>query len=292
MASFKGSSTGLLAFAVVLFVMPLGHAAMILMEHLLGRGLYLYVAAGALGFLGVGLLYLGVRMEGDTGPTWMGFTGGVLVWTGWVEFAFILFAEHLSIPPLVVQGEVVTKPEYLVMTSSVGLFGALLPYYLFSNQTRCHFFQWWQRTLRLGIKPVPQGQGRQVALITFLETIFVLWAFYLLLLIVYDDGFFGDRHPVTYMVFFGSLIWSLYLFIRLLKRKKMGAAIRYAIPTVVIFWNAVEILGRWEFYSEIWTDPLNNWLEMVLILLAFVTAVLLANYTSHERVEVASDYPG
>ena len=32
----------------------------------------------------------------------------------------------------------------------------------------------------------------------------------------------------------------------------IGHAIRYAIPTVIILWNVVEIPGKWNFYTEPW----------------------------------------
>ncbi|OWR78128.1 hypothetical protein SJDPG11_01170 [Porphyromonas gingivalis SJD11] len=59
--------------------------------------------------------------------------------------------------------------------------------------------------------------------------------------------YWGDRHPVAYVVAFGSLFCALYLFARLIRYKRTGSAIRYAVPTVIIFWNFVEILRRASF---------------------------------------------
>lgn len=267
--------TGLSAFLVVLFVMPLGHALMILMEHLLGHG-FLFTGAIILGMAGVILVFTGARSSSETTGTWLGFFGGILVWTGWVEFSYVFFAQHLSIDPLIKNGEVATKPEYLLMTSSVGLLLATLLYFLFNGRTRCHFFVWVQERLHLGIKAQPAGAERDYSIITFMETTFILWFFYILLLLVYDDRILGDRHPATYIVLVGSLIWSIYLFVRLMKIRRMAPAIRYAIPTVIIFWNAVEILARWEFFKEIWVHPMHYAGEMGLILLAFIFATWLA----------------
>ncbi len=111
----------------------------------------------------------------------------------------------------------------------------------------------------------------------------MLWFFYIVLLLVYDKTLLGDRHPVTYALFAGSLIWSLYLFIRLIKFSKMAMAVRYAIPTVIIFWNAVEILGRWNFFKEIWIEPMNYALEMGLIFFAFVIVTLLTLFTPKKQ---------
>jgi len=88
----------------------------------------------------------------------------------------------------------------------------------------------------------------------------------------------GDKHPVAYFVAFGSLFWSLILIWRLLKINNMAYAIRYAIPTVVIFWNFVELLGRWDMFKEIWVEPHKYWLEMGLILVTFIGLILFSLY--------------
>ena len=51
--------TGILSFLIVLFTMPLGHAAMILMEKMLGHNL-LYPAAFGLGVVGLIMLLIGI----------------------------------------------------------------------------------------------------------------------------------------------------------------------------------------------------------------------------------------
>jgi len=193
-----------------------------------------------------------------------------------VEFGFVWAARHVGVPPLVENGEIVTKPEYLIMPSSIGLLFATMLYFLFNGQTRCHFFFWLQRKLKLKITRTTSGTRRNFAIITAMETFYIMWFFYILLLIVYNKNILGDRHPATYAVFVGSLTWSLFLFFRLLKYQKIAPAIRYAIPTVVIFWNAVEILGRWDFFKEIWIEPMNYMLEMGLILLAFIVVSVAA----------------
>ena len=47
-----------------------------------------------------------------------------------------------------------------------------------------------------------------------------------------------------------------------------------AIPTVIVFWVPVEILGRLNFFNEFWVEPQKHVMEMSFILLAFL--VLLA----------------
>ncbi len=265
----KKPFVGILAFIVVLFTMPLGHAAMILIERVFGHS-YQFPGATALGLIGAIFVWLGSRTEKETPATWYGLFGGLLLWTGWVEFSFVWSAQHLGVQPLIENGEIVTKPEYLIMPSSIGLLLASMLYFLFNGSTGCRFFRWAQKTFRLRIHRAKGLVRRNYSIVTAMETIYILWFFYLVLLLVYDKGILGDRHPVTYLVFTGSLIWSLFLMVRLIKIVKIAPAVRYAIPTVIIFWNAVEILGRWGFFEEIWIKPMDYALEMGIILVAFV----------------------
>ena len=120
---------------------------------------------------------------------------------------------------------------------------------------------------------------------TAIELIMILWTFYIILLIVYYSSIFGDKHPVTYIIAFGSLLWSAYLFMKLLRIKKLGFAIRYAIPTVIIFWNFVEILGRWNLYKEIWVHPLQYWFEMLLVTIIFIALVIISSYERIRQIQ-------
>ncbi len=276
---------GLLAFVVVLLTMPLGHTVMILMEKLFGHN-HQYTAATLMGLGGMILLFLGSKMDKETTATWLGFFAGLFIWTGWVEFSFVFYANHLGVPPLMENSEVVTKPEYLIMPSSIGVLLGTLLFFFFNKETRCHFFKWFHRNFNMKIGKPASGKKRNFATITAMETIYVTWFFYIVLLLVYDKALFGDRHAVTYGVFYGSLVWSLYLFVRLVKFKKIAPAVRYAIPTVIIFWNAVEILGRWQFFDEIWVQPEKYALEMGLIFLAFVGVSLLTILTPEREKTV------
>lgn len=271
--------TGILSFIIVLFMMPLGHAAMILMEKILGHNL-LYQAALLLGAIGVGLLLSGIYSKKEITATFAGLFGGMLVWTGWVEFAYVYYANRYGVQPLIENGEVVTKPEYLIMPSSVGFWAIIMLFYIFSIKSNCVLFTWIQEKLHYGMakkavsdaQPVSRLQPvvRNHAMTTFMEMNIIMWTCYIVLLFVYDERFFGDHHPVTSIIAFGSLAWSIYLFVKLLKIKKLGYAIRYAIPTVIIFWTFVEIMGRWDMLKEIWIEPSHYWMEMTVMLVAFI----------------------
>ena len=95
----KSILVGSLSFFIVLFTMPLGHALMILMEHLLTHQ-QLYYSAFAMGAVGLVLTIVGVFANGDTRQTLFGMFGALLFWTGWIEFGYVYFAHRLDVQPL------------------------------------------------------------------------------------------------------------------------------------------------------------------------------------------------
>ena len=106
--------------------------------------------------------------------------------------------------------------------------------------------------------------------------IMIMWGSYLLLMFCYDDVFLGVNHPVTIFVGVGCLVGSFFIFAKQLHIASWGANIRMAIATVVVFWTPVEILGRMDFFSEIWVAPMEHKTEMISILVAFaILAVYL-----------------
>lgn len=60
------------------------------------------------------------------------------------------------------------------------------------------------------------------------------------------------------------------MFKRQLYLGSWGANIRMAIATVIIFWTPVEILGRMNFFTEIWVEPEHYIPQMVTILVVFI----------------------
>ncbi|MDP2721157.1 MAG: hypothetical protein Q8O72_00250 [Bacteroidales bacterium] len=274
--------TGILAFIVVLITMPLGHATMIAMDALLGHQ-YIYLAAGMLGFTGLFLAIWGVVLNKQVPSTFLGLFAGLFIWTGWIEFSFVYFSRRYEVAPLLENGVVVTKPEYLLMPSSIGFLSVILIYYLLSSKSGCQFFSWFQQKLNISRFIQLRPSRHPIAITTMMEVIVILWTFYLLLLFVYDSTFFGDRHLATYVVAFGSLLWSGILVVRLLRINSIAYAIRYAIPTVIIFWNFVEILGRWNLLKEIWIEPMNYPLEMTVFFGVMVLLILYATMGSKQQ---------
>lgn len=283
---YRPPFVGLLAFVIVFVVQALGHTVMIAMENIFGEQ-YVLQSAFGLGLFGAVLLFLGMRTANEVSATWLGFWAGTLIWTGWVEFAFVWSAHSLGVPDLMdptMPGEIATKAEYLVMMSSIGVLFATLVYFVMNKETKCNMFLWLQRNagLRTG-KPNPDHE-RNFASITALETIYVTWFCYLALLFMYDEKILGDRHPVTYGLFFLNVIWSVYLFQRLMKFWKVTTAIRYGIPTAIICWNTVEIAGRWNLFTSVWEKPAEYGLEMGLIAVGVAIAAFLAVRTpAHQK---------
>lgn len=280
----KKPFAGITAFVMVLLTMPLGHAAMILMEK--GLGLEnVYFTAVLLGCIGTVLLLSGLNTANALIATLLGMFAALFVWAGWIEFAFSYYANRTGVEPLMQNGEIVTKAEYLIMPSSLGFFAVIMLYYLFGVRTGCRFFLWLQRTFKIDKMIELARSSRNTAMVTFMEFIMLLWGFYMVLLLAYDQNFAGDRHPVTYFIAFASALWSFILFVKLIKISQLAYAIRYAIPTVIIFWNFVEILGRWNVFTEIWIEPSNYLLEiilMVIVLLVLTVSVLFGEKNVQE----------
>lgn len=286
---YRPPFVGLVAFVIVFVVQGIGHTVMIMMENVFGEE-YVYQSAAALGAVGALMLWYGMKHSGEVAATWLGFWAGTLLWTGWVEFAFVWNANFLGVPDLMdqyVAGEIATKAEYLVMMSSVGVLAATMCYFVLNPETKCNMFVWMQRNLKLRTGRPSRGYQRNFAAITCLETIYVIWFCYVALLFIYDESILGDRHPVTYGLFFANTVWAVYLLQRLVRFWKVTTAIRYGIPTAIIAWNSVEIAGRWHLYTEFWEKPSEFALEMGLITGAIVVAALLVIRTpQHKKAEL------
>ncbi|MBQ7984358.1 MAG: hypothetical protein IJ250_01835 [Bacteroidales bacterium] len=282
-----------LSFLLVLFLMPLGHAAMILMEKFMDPAV-LHFCAFMLGAVGVVITVAGIFIKGDTKQTLAGLIGGLLFWTGWVEFLLMYYARRFQTMCELENGQlmdfnqavaqnmdIATKPEYLILPSTFGFWAMFMLFYLFCIPTGCNFINWCQRVLfgskkqKIVAKPIV----RHTSLVTFLEFNMIIWTSYLLLMFLYDDNFFGERHWFTLSVGVACLVGAFFIFKKQLHLSSWGANIRMAIATVIVFWTPVEILGRLNFFKEIWVHPEQYKQEMITILLAFiaVAAIVIMN---------------
>ena len=259
------------SFFLVLFAMPLGHALMTIMDKFMSEDT-VHVAGFILGLVGLVMVIMGVFAKGDTRQTLWGLFGGLLFWTGWVEFLFLYYARRYGVPPEIENNVVVTKPEYLIMPASFGMWMMTMVMYVFSTKNGCDFITWIQKVCFRDKRKVivTQPMTRHTSIVTFMEINMMLWAFYLLLMFCYDKRFLGDHHPVTFLVGLACFIGSVFMFKRELKLAAWGSNIRMAIATVIIFWTPVEILGRINFFREFWVEPEKYSFQMMAILLLFL----------------------
>lgn len=274
------------SFLFVLFMMPLGHALMIIMEHTMSESA-LHYSAFAMGAVGMVMVVIGVFANGDTRQTLWGLFGGLLFWTGWVEFLFMYFANRFGTQPQLdpATGQVVTRPEYLIMPASFGFWMMVMVLYIFSTKNGCNFINWWQRLIlgkrkkEIAVRPMT----RHASIVTFMELMMILWGSYLLLMFCYDDRFLGDHHPVTLLIGVACFIGSFFIFAKQLRIPSWGANIRMAIATVIVFWTPVEIMGRMNLFKEIWIAPMQHKTEMIIILATFAMLGIYLWYKSAHK---------
>lgn len=272
------------SFLLVLCTMPLGHAMMIIMENTMTPAA-VHCSAFCMGLAGLLLVIGGVFVKGDTRQTVCGLIGGLLFWTGWVEFLFQYYATRWGTQPEMENGEVVTRPEYLILPASFGMWMMVMTLYIFSTKNGCNFINWWQRMILRSHKNeiAARPMTHHTSIVTFMELNMILWASYLLLIFCYDKNFLGDRHPITSIVAAGCLLGSIFIFKKQLKLSSWGANIRMAIATVIVFWVPVEVLGRLNFFHEFWVEPEKYATQIVSILVAFVVLMVYIMMAARKR---------
>ena len=295
------------SFFLVLFTMPLGHALMKVMETTMTASV-LHYSAFAMGAVGLAMVIAGVFVKGDTKQTLWGLFGGLLFWTGWVEFLFAYYAARYGVHYDLVGSGIVTttteylngigvshqtlingvdikdipvadlkamtgsRPEYLIMPATFGIWMMFMVIYIFNTRTGCHAYNWLQKVFFRDKRDeiVPRSMSHHASITTFLELNVMMWTLYLALMFMYDPVFLGDSHPVTLIVAVGCLVGSVFMFRYQLKLGAWGANIRMAVSTVIIFWTFIEVFARNNLLSEFWVDPMNHKVEMITILACFV----------------------
>ena len=263
------------SFLLVLFTMPLGHALMMLMGKFMDP-VAVHYAGFFMGLAGFIIVVWGVFVKGDTKQTLFGLFGGLLFWTGWVEFLFQYYAHRYCAQPEITPEGHVTQPEYLLMPMTFGLWMMVITLYIFCTKTGCCFINWVQHHLFRSRERdiVARPMTRHTSIVTFMELNVMMWTTYIVLMFCYDPRFIGDQSPIVALIAFGCFAGSLFMFRKELRLASWGANIRMAIATVIIFWCPVEIMARLQFFTEIWVQPEKYKAQMITILIAFI--VLLA----------------
>lgn len=309
------------AFVIVLLLMPLGHALMILMEHYL-EPTALHYSAFAMGFAGLLITICGVFVKGDTKQTCFGLTGAMFFWTGWVEFLLAYYAQRYGVHcDLTGNGVVATvteyingigvnhsftindaplesfsreelkeirgsRPEYLIMPATFGMWMMFIVLYVFCTRTGCNFIRWIQRHCGVEDNVELRPMAHHSSIVVFMEWNIMMWGLYLLLMFCYDPVFLGDSHPVTYALGLFCLVGSALMLKKQLRIGQWGRNIRMAVATVIVFWTFVEVVVRGGFLKEIWVDPLNHVIEMTAVLATFILLVFgLWFYNAKDDVE-------
>lgn len=285
-AIYRPPFIGIMAFTAALMIIPIAHGVMVLTEHLFGEE-HRYTAAFLMGAIGIYILWIGVKLRREAIGTWLGFFAGTLLWTSWVEFAFMFYGRILYGVPVQLEGtEIIQLPEYMMMTTSVGVMMTSFFYFFFNKETRCNFFVWFHQRLGMYMGERTSGRDRNFAAITFMETVFITWFFYLAQLTIYDPSLVGARHWIAYASFFACFVWGIYLFIRLMKYRRVSSAVRYAIPTSIILWVDVEFLSRWNMLTEVWLHPRDYILECTMIVVGCVIVTILTMRTPKKPSEL------
>ena len=229
---------GVMAFITVLLVMPLGHAVTVLALKL-PHAMHMPVAVFGV-IAATFIIYLTKNIKSPTWETFIGMLAGVLIWACSVEIGVHEGAEALGIT------------ERKAMEFSLAILVPLLIYLVFNENIRCNLFISLRRGLRITRRELPDISidhwGPRVAIKMF----FMIWIGHLILFFGYDEDFFGPQGLYCKVVFILCLLGGSYLFYKLTKAKEMDYAFRYAMPTVIVLWSCVELLVKWEFFSEPW----------------------------------------
>ncbi|MCD6289715.1 MAG: hypothetical protein J7M34_04365, partial [Anaerolineae bacterium] len=219
---------GILSFFFILLTMPLGHALMIVIERYWPA--YMVWCAAAIALVGIAMVVATRWVAQEGWQSLLGALGGLLVWTGAVEYSFVFAAHRFHIPDFPQAGG-----EYMLMEYSWGLLIPVALYVLFLESVRCNPIVWLRRKLKLMRGPVASGRIYNYGPHTAFEMAGVLWVCYVAMLVAYD---IGVRSWVSYLLFILSVGGGIYMLYQLYQKKAWGPAIRYAIPTVVIVWIA------------------------------------------------------
>lgn len=278
--SRQSITRGLLSFFIILLLMPLGHAFVVLMGRYL-HGASLTIGAIALGAVGIACAVSGNRCRSEAMQILCGAFGAILFWGAWVEFIFISYARSLHVPPLMANGVVLTKPEYLMMPVTIPFAVLAFIIYLYYADTHWGVVTWLRK--RLGISSRKSDRRNSASVGAFIDLLLLIWWAYLVLLIEYDPDLLGDRHPVTLGFASFCLVCSIILFVHSLRSPTWASALRQAIVNVCVFWTFVEVMIRLKLFTEVWIYPERYVVEMALIVVAFLTALWVMAHIGHKN---------
>lgn len=267
--------------AVTLIAMPVTHIIARALKN--GTvGVEQFYAGMAMGAVGLLMVVAGVFIRGDVRQTLLGLFGGMFYWMGAVDFLFMYYANRFHTQPQLdpTTGEIISRPEYLILPSTFGFWAMTMMLYLFCTANGCNFLNWWQRLFfgRHKKEIAARPMTRHTSIVAFMEVITMLWTCYLVLMFCYDDRFIGDHSPVTLFVGMLGLIGSLFMFAKLLKYNSWGLSLRFGFATVIIFWIAVEVFDRIHVLEGLWHNPLAHTDQIAVIVVSVAVTLLYLLY--------------
>lgn len=246
---------GLAALCAILLWRPVAHSLTMLV-HELFAGPSRVAVSFAMGIAGFVLMWQGFRRS-ETAASVLGILAGSLIWTGWAEQGFNSFAELLGVAPLKWQGFTLFTPGLLMIEASVVLMLMMLVLLGANKDTQCRMFMWFHRTFHLWPGRKTAGYQRQIARVTTLEYLFVVWFFYVLNIVIFDPRVLGPAHPGALLMLALIAAWGAYLIWQLTRIRSPGLALRYAIPCVGCVWLLIESAAAMRLFREIWLEPLE-----------------------------------
>ena len=249
---YKQPILGLVAFGVSFLSQWLGHSAYTFIHGAFGD--YHYYASFFTGVTGALLVGRSLKF-GEISATWMAFLGAQFVWIGWFELTFEFYSQFFAFPEYTAApGMVSAGGANLLMATLPIMMTLFLIYGLYNRQTRCNLIRWFHRNLRMTPGMPTADNGRSYGRIVAMETLFVVWACYLFWLYV---AYIGANQILMAAAYGGWAVWFGYLFWKLFKFPRVGAAFRYGIPVGVIGWGLTEMPSYFGFYDEIWLKPFD-----------------------------------
>lgn len=282
----------IVSLGVFLVAMPLIHlVARILKDNY--DGTQLLTAGMAVGFVGFMMVVAGVFVKGDARQTLLGLIGGLLYWTGWVDFLFMYYAARWGTQPEIdpLTGALLSRPEYLLLPATFGMWAMVMTLYVFCSRNACNLINWVQSRLLGNQKRViaARPMTRHTSIVTFMEIVMMLWSCYLLLMFCYDPYFLGREHPLTFAVGLGSLLSSPFVFRKQLRLPAWGANIRMATATLIVFWIAVESFNRTHIIQKLIDNPSAYPWHWVVIVVEIIALVIIRKfcYGKNEKKNLA-----
>lgn len=276
---YQPPAVGLIAMATVLFGLAIGHTTLVLMRHVLDADTEIRTSENivslVMGCIGFVMVWQG-RNRGEAVGTWLGFIAGTLIWIGFFEISWKIFAKALNVQTVMYEGGPVLNPELQVIEASLIPFLMSMAFLTINKETRCNMMMWIRNKLGMKAGRAVTGKERNFAAVTALESIFTTWACYIITILAVDPRLIGNPYAMTaqipFLLIFG---WSIYLMYRLSFQKHMAPALRYAIGTGNVSWIWIEAGSRARFYPEIWIKPLQYPVLMSLVFASLVALLYL-----------------